>query len=70
MTTKKKYQFENLVGDTWLSRYPIPMETPYGQGLEFIVHNFRKTLIEREYIIIAKLRTSVNPTSNAIFERI
>ena len=54
----------------WLTRYPREMEITYGQGSELIGHDFRKSLIEEEYGIIAKTSTLVNPTSNAILERI
>ena len=42
----------------------------YDQGSEFIDNDFRKSLIEIEYVIIDKPSTLVNPTSNAILERI
>ena len=35
----------NLVDTTWLDIYPSPMEIMYGQGSEFIGHEFRKYLI-------------------------
>ena len=54
----------------WLSRYPRPIEIMYDKGKEFIGHEFIKYLIETEYGITAKLRTLVNPISNAILERI
>ena len=54
----------------WLSRYPTPMEITYYQGSEFIGHEFRKYPIQKEYLITAKPSTPVNPTSNAILERI
>ena len=60
----------NLVATMQLSRYPRPIETMYDQGNEFIGHEFRKSLIEDEYGITAKLNTSGNPMSNAILERI
>ena len=46
------------------------MEILYDQGSEIIGHEFRKPCTEREYGIYAKPRTSGNPTSNAILERI
>ena len=58
----------NLVGTMWLSRYPNPMEITYDQGSEFIGHEFRKYLIEIEYVITAKPSTLVNPTYNAVLE--
>ena len=46
------------------------MQITYEQVSEFIGREFRESLIEIEYSIIAKPSTSVNPTSNAILERI
>ena len=60
----------NLVETVWLSRYTITIEIKYGQGKEFIGHEFRKPLIEMEYGITAKPITLVNPMSNAVLERI
>ena len=59
-----------LVKNTWLTRYPRPMEITYDQGSESIVHEFIKSLIKEEYGILAKPSTLVNPNSNAILERI
>ena len=46
------------------------MEITYEQGSELIGHEFRKSIIEMEYGITAKLSTSENSTPNAILERI
>ena len=46
------------------------MEIMYDQGSELIGHEFRKSLIEMEYRIIAKPSTSGNSMSNAVLERI
>ena len=62
---KRAITIANLVETTWLYIYPRPIEIKYDQGKEFIGHNFRKYLIEREYGITAKPSTSVNPMSNA-----
>ena len=32
----------NLVENTWLYRYPRPIDIKYDQGKEFICHEFRK----------------------------
>ena len=37
----------NLVLNTWLTRYPRPMEITYDQGSELIGHEFIKSLIEK-----------------------
>ena len=42
----------------------------YNQGSEFIINEFRKSLIEIEYGISANPITLMNPTSNAILEQI
>ena len=60
----------NLVGTTWLSRYPITIEIMYDQGKEFIGHKFRIYLIDIVYGITAKPSTSGNHMLNAILERI
>ena len=46
------------------------MEITYDQWSEFIGHEFKKDVIEREYGITANPSTSGNPTSSAILERI
>ena len=46
------------------------MEITYDQVSEFIGHKFIKSLIEKECGITDKRSTSVNPTPNAISERI
>ena len=67
---KRAINIENLVETTWLYRYPRPIEITNDQGKEFIVHEFRKSLIEDEYGITAKPSTSGNPMSNSKLERI
>ena len=67
---KRVITIVNLVETMRLSRYPRPIEITYDQGKEFIVHEFRKFLIETEYGMTAKPSTSGNPISNEIFEHI
>ena len=43
---KRAIYIENLVETACLSRYPRPIEITYDLGSEFIVHEFRKSLIE------------------------
>ena len=43
---KRVISIADFVGTMWLSRYPRPMEITYDQGSEFIVREFRKSLIE------------------------
>ena len=43
---KRAIYTTNLVGTTWLYRYPRPIEIMYDQGSEFIGHRFIKSLIE------------------------
>ena len=63
---KRAISTANLVETTWMSRYPIPIETTYDQGKEFIGHEFRKSLIEMEYRITAKPSTLGNSISNVV----
>ena len=53
-----------------MSSYPRPIEITHDQGKEFIVHGFRRSLIETEYGITAKPNTLSNPMSNEALERI
>ena len=39
---KRAIYIANLVENTWLSRYPRPVEITYDQGSDFIGHEFRK----------------------------
>ena len=54
----------NLVETTWLSRYPWPSRITYDCRYEFLGIEFKNTLIEEEYGIIAKPETSGNPQAN------
>ena len=54
----------------WMSRYPRPIDFKNDQGSEFIGQEFRKSLIEEQCRITSKPRTSGNPMSNAVLERI
>ena len=45
---KRAILIANLVGTTWLNRYPRPMEITYDQGSEFNVREFKSFLIETE----------------------
>ena len=67
---KRAISIANLVETTWLYRYPIPIEITYDQGSEFIDHEFRKYLIEMEYVIVFKTINLGNPMPNEILERI
>ena len=42
---KRVISIAKVVNNTWLTRYPIPMEITQDQGSEFIRHEFRKFLI-------------------------
>jgi transposase InsO family protein len=57
-------QFAN----TWLSRYPWPVQVIHDNGGEFIGHEFQDML--RQFGITAKPTTVKNPQSNAIVERL
>ena len=63
---KRSIPIKNLVETMWLSRYPRLTKITYDQVSEFIVHDFKKYLIETEYGITAKPSTSENTTSSTI----
>ena len=63
-------KISNLVDTMGLAIYIWTKEIMYGQGSEFIGCEFIKYLIEREYGILFKSVTSVNPTYNVILEQI
>ena len=44
---KRAIQIANLVGTTWLYRYPRPTEIKYDQGPEFMGHEFKKYPIKK-----------------------
>jgi transposase InsO family protein len=56
-------QFEN----TWLSRYPRPMNVIHDQGGEFIGHKFLQRL--QVHGINSRTTTSKNPQANSVCER-
>ena len=39
---KRAISITNLVENTWLNKYPRPMEITYDQGKEFIGNEFKK----------------------------
>ena len=57
-------QFAN----TWLSRYPWPVQVIHDNGGKFIGHEFQDML--RQFGITAKPTTVKNPQSNAIVEQL
>ena len=65
---KRAIPIGKLVETTWMSRYSGTTEIMYDQVSECIGHEFRKSLIEMEYRIVAKPITSRNPMSNVILE--
>ena len=65
---KKEMAIANLVGNTWLVRYPWPVEIAYDQGGEFLVHEFKNSLIENEYGINTNPIYPRNPQTNTIIE--
>ena len=56
-----------LFENTWLSRYPRPVDCIYDRGSEFIGFEFQNTL--QRYNINPKQITTKNPQANAICER-
>ena len=67
---KSDISIADLVDTTQVDRSPGITEIMYGQGSEYISHEFIKYLIEEEYLLLARTCTSGNPTFNAILERI
>ena len=67
---KRVISITNLVGTTCWTRYHIPKEITYGQGSEFIGHEFRTYLINDRYKITDKPSALGNTTTNAILEQI
>jgi len=65
---KEALNIANLVEQTWLTRYPWPMELTYDRGTEFM-GEFAK-MIENDYGIIRKGTTVRNPQANSILERV
>ena len=61
---------KNLVETTCLTKYTWSTKITYDQVSEFIVNNFRISLIEKYYGITDKPISSGNSTSSAILERI
>ena len=47
---KRVIKIVNLVETTWLARYTRPMEIMYYQGSQFIICEFRKSLIEKNSV--------------------
>ena len=58
---KRATSIVNLVETMWLSRYLIPTEIMYDQGIVCIGHEFRKYLIEMEYGIVPVSRWNTLP---------
>ena len=58
----------NLVEQTWLTRYPWPMELTYDRGTEFMGEF--ALMIEEDYGIKRKGTTVRNPQANSILERV
>ena len=56
---KEAINIANLVEQTWLTRYPWPMELTYDRGTEFM-REFAQ-MIEKDYGIIRKGKTVKNP---------
>ena len=44
---KKLMKIANLVETTWMVRYPWLVEITYDQGVSFLCHKFKNSLIEK-----------------------
>ena len=67
---KKATMITNSVETTWLYRYPCQYEIMYDCGSEFLGHEFKNTLIEEEYGVLAKPATAENLIAKSIIKRI
>ena len=65
---KQAAAISNLLGKTWLCRYPHLTIITHDRGNEFLGHAFKNDLIETEYRIKAKCETTANPQVNSILE--
>ena len=43
---KKEIKTSNLVETTWLNNFPWPTKITYDRGSEFLIHEFKNTLIQ------------------------
>ena len=59
-----------LVETMWLVQYPWSVEITYDQGVEFLGHEFKSSLIENNYGIKTNLDSPGNPQANKTIERI
>ena len=60
----------NLVETTQLNRHSCPIEITYDKVSDFIYHEFKYSLIQKQYGIHYNPISLVSPTSNEILERI
>ena len=67
---KKATSITNSVETTRMSRYARQIEITYGQGSEYVGHEFSKSVIEEKYRITSEPSTSENLMSNAVLEQI
>ena len=65
---KQAARISNLVEQTWLCRYPQPTIIMYDHINEFLGNTFKNDLIQNEYVIKSKFKTTANPKSNSILE--
>ena len=50
-SNKKATMTENLVENTWLIRYPWPVEIMYDRGGEFLGHDLKKSLYKMNMVL-------------------
>jgi len=66
--SKDALNIANLVEQTWLTRYPWPMELTYDRGTEFMGEF--ALMVEQDYGILRKGTTVRNPQANSVLERV
>jgi hypothetical protein len=67
LDNKTAFHVANKFHDTWLSRYPRPLECIHDPGGEFVGWEFQETLADNG--IIPRPTTPKNPQANSICER-
>jgi hypothetical protein len=68
ITNKRAAYIGRLFENTWLSRYPRPLECIFDQGTEFVGDGFQQIL--KRHGIHSNPTTVKNPQANAVCERL
>ena len=65
---KKPINIANIFEQTWLTRYPWPVEITYDRGTEFMAEF--ADMVKDDYDIVTRPSTTRNPQGNSVLERI